>query len=86
MILRWMPVLLLAVGLMGSPVRAAEPTPLLSDETLDKSIGCVKPCAAEDRYLEVPWFTNLMKARVESQLQGKPIFMWIMNGHPLGCT
>lgn len=34
----------------------------------------------------IPWRIDLAKARRESAVTGKPLFMWAMNGHPLGCT
>jgi hypothetical protein len=53
---------------------------------LDDKIASVIPTAAEDRYLSIPWRQNLMQARDEAQRIGKPLFLWIMNGHPLGCV
>ena len=54
--------------------------------TLDARIAEILPTQEEDKWLSIPWRTNLMRARQESQYQGKPMFWWIMNGHPLGCT
>lgn len=34
----------------------------------------------------IPWRIDLLAARTESYKQKKPIFLWAMNGHPLGCT
>jgi hypothetical protein len=59
---------------------------LLAGPSLDERIQEVLPTAAEEKWLQIPWRTNLMKARVDAQAQGKPLFMWIMNGSPLGCT
>ena len=36
--------------------------------------------------MQIPWRTNLMQARAESQRTGKPLFLWVMDGNPLGCT
>jgi hypothetical protein len=54
--------------------------------SLGTRIDSVLPTAQEDRFLSVPWRTNLMAARREAQEQGKPIFLWIMVGNPQGCT
>jgi hypothetical protein len=54
--------------------------------TLDARIAEILPTQDEDKWLSIPWRTNLMRARQESQDAGKPMFWWIMNGHPLGCT
>jgi len=53
---------------------------------LDQQVASVLPKPDEERWLTIPWRTNLMKARAESQRAGKPLFLWIMNGNPLGCT
>ena len=34
----------------------------------------------------IPWVTDLTKARAMAIERGQPLFMWSMNGHPLGCT
>lgn len=35
---------------------------------------------------QVPWTIDMLKARTKAQETKKPIFLWAMNGHPLGCT
>lgn len=59
---------------------------LLVAGSLDSKIASILPTKEEDKWLSIPWRTNLMRARQESQESGKPMFWWIMNGHPLGCT
>jgi hypothetical protein len=54
--------------------------------SLDAKIASILPTKEEDKWLSIPWRTNLMRARQEAQQTGKPMFWWIMNGHPLGCT
>ena len=39
-----------------------------------------------EKWQTVPWKSNLLEARDLAAKSGKPIFMWSMNGHPLGCT
>src|SRR5262245_47672824 len=55
-------------------------------DRLAARIASVLPTAAEERWLQVPWRTDLTRARLEAQRSGKPLFLWIMEGHPLGCT
>lgn len=62
----------------------AEPT--LGASNLDTRIASVLPTAQEDAWLNVGWHTNLMKARLEAQRLNRPLFVWVMNGHPMGCT
>ncbi len=57
-----------------------------SMETLDARVAAMLPTADEQRFLAIPWHTDLLRARREANAQGKPLFLWIMNGSPLGCT
>lgn len=57
-----------------------------SDKGLDEKVRSVMPTAEEELWLSIPWRLNLMEARKASIEQGKPMFLWIMNGHPMGCT
>lgn len=53
---------------------------------IDSLVASVLPTAAEEKWLSIPWRTNLTAARREAAREKKPIFVWMMNGHPLGCT
>jgi len=54
--------------------------------TLDQRIAEILPTKEDEKWLSIPWRTDLTQARTDAQKENKPIFMWIMNGHPLGCT
>ncbi|CAN5197016.1 hypothetical protein BH10CYA1_BH10CYA1_48740 [soil metagenome] len=65
------------------------PASAVEDRTqfnLDSKIAATVPTKDEDRWLTIPWRTNLMKARLEAQSLNRPMFLWIMNGNPMGCT
>ncbi|MFT5526375.1 MAG: hypothetical protein ACI9HK_004351 [Pirellulaceae bacterium] len=34
----------------------------------------------------IPWKIALLDARKTALAENKPIFIWAMDGHPLGCT
>ena len=34
----------------------------------------------------IPWRTSLLDAQKDAAEQKKPLFIWAMDGHPLGCT
>lgn len=53
---------------------------------LNAKIASVLPNKREDAWLKIDWHTNLMKARDIAQKANRPLFLWVMNGHPLGCT
>jgi hypothetical protein len=66
-------------GLCG----AAPPIPTEEFEALHRLI---KPKAGETVWAGVPWLVNLWEARTRAAAEGKPILLWEMDGHPLGCT
>ena len=35
---------------------------------------------------KIPWMTDLWAARLVAMKKKKPIFVWAMNGDPLGCV
>ena len=51
-------------------------------ETLHRE---VRP-APDQAWRTIPWKVSLLEARARAEKEGKPIFMWSMDGHPLGCT
>jgi len=61
-------------------------SPTIAASDLDSKIATVLPSAKEDAWLNIGWHTNLMQARVLAQDEQRPMFLWVMNGHPLGCT
>lgn len=46
----------------------------------------IKPTAKESSWEKIGWRTDLWQARMEAAKTGKPIYLWEMDGHPLGCT
>ena len=34
----------------------------------------------------IPWSISLLGGQAEAVRTGKPLFIWAMDGHPLGCT
>ena len=46
----------------------------------------VCPSPDELDWLKIDWLIDLGEARRRAAGEGKPIFLWEMDGHPLGCT
>ena len=74
-----MRLLAISLILLAAPARGQSPG-------LGERIDAIVPAAEEERWLQIPWRTELLEARREANAAGKPIFMWLMNGDPLGCT
>ena len=58
----------------------------LTQEALPSLQALIGPTESEQRWLKIPWETDLAAAREKAQTTGRPIFLWEMDGHPLGCT
>lgn len=63
--------------------RAAEP---ITSEQLARLRAEIPPAPSEQKWAQIPWQTSLWTARQQAAKQGKPILLWEMDGHPLGCV
>ena len=70
---------------MATTFTTLSPTSVAA-ESFRQTLTYVLPHADEVRWTEIPWQTDLWEARRLAQATGKPIFMWAMNGNPLGCV
>jgi hypothetical protein len=59
--------------------------PPFTDEDAARLRKVIHPLPGEDPFETIPWETNLWDARVKAAAAGKPILLWEMDGHPLGC-
>ena len=62
-----------------------------SDRQLDKESysdwrAHILPTDAELAWKTIPWQTSFKDAILLAHEQKKPVLLWTMNGHPLGCT
>ena len=65
------------------------PTPGSADISRSAFRHLTELCTLEkesSRWLDLNWEIDLWKARQRAAKEGKPIFLWEMDGHPLGCT
>lgn len=78
-----------AAGLVAlAHITFTEPTgtaPPLSANDVAKLRAIIRPLEGEDPFDTIPWETNLWEARQKAADAGKPILLWEMDGHPLGC-
>jgi hypothetical protein len=63
----------------------AQAGPTLTDAEYASVLKTARPAAGEDKFDQVPWLTSLWQARQQAAKEGKPILLWEMDGHPLGC-
>jgi len=46
----------------------------------------ILPSEKERIFLSLPWQRTFADGIVEANRVDKPVLLWTMNGHPLGCT
>lgn len=68
--------------LLSAPLARSELTSVQVDTLYELCL----PEKTESGWLELGWEIDLWKARERAAREGKPIFLWEMDGHPLGCT
>ena len=72
-----------AAELNGTPVPSFETTSLPAEQWSKLHAGVLPPA---EKWTQIPWETDLTAARQRAAREKKPLFLWIMDGHPLGCT
>jgi len=75
---------LLALALLVST--SAPAAPVVDAENFETLHALMQPTADEVKWQSIPWRASLWQARVDAAAAGKPIYLWEMDGHPLGCT
>lgn len=73
--------LLLLAGLSAQ----AKLSPPLDEARFAKLQALLMP-AENVTWRLIPWRIELLAAQREAAKQNKPLFVWAMDGHPLGCT
>ena len=75
--------LALLILLPASAPGAAEP---INEADFAALHRLIKPQPDEEKWQQIPWLTDLWQARRRAAAEGKPILLWEMDGHPLGCV
>lgn len=74
-----------AVTLGGQTVPGFKTT-AIPIAAFQKLHAAVTSAPKSERWTEIPWQSDLAEARTKAARENKPLFLWIMDGHPLGCT
>ena len=67
---------------LAGPAPAQE----LTEDTFDRWASFIRPAPAECSWQEIQWLENLGKGLAAGVEQRRPVLLWVMNGHPQGCT
>ncbi|HEX2033159.1 MAG TPA: hypothetical protein VHN78_16590 [Chloroflexota bacterium] len=68
------------------PLREGPQAAPIDPGSFRETLAALKAAPGELKWASIPWQTDLWEARKLAAEQGKPIFMWAMNGNPLGCV
>jgi len=75
------------VALVAFPMVAQEkPSPPPLSEAKFRELQTLLTPAEDTMWRQIPWRIELLEAQREAAKQEKPLFIWAMDGHPLGCT
>lgn len=85
----WLSLVVLGAATTALAANAAPPvinddTPTL--ESLDAWRAHIEPTDDDTRWLNIDWRPTLWQAAEDARRLRKPIVLWAMNGHPMGCT
>ncbi len=69
----------------ATPVSATPVPEQMTAERMESVLKTVRPCDGEDAFDKIAWLTTIHEAREKAAKEGKPILLWEMDGHPLGC-
>jgi len=75
-----------AVLVAAALLAGQEAAPTLRGRTLEEWRARIEPSAEEVAWTEIPWRPSFWSGAQEAQEAHKPLLLWAMNGHPLGCT
>jgi len=65
---------------------AQQPAPVQLDAQQFAALHASIVPRDEEAWQTIPWQIDLLAARELAASAKKPLFIWSMNGHPLGCT
>ena len=77
---------LAVAGLLVATSSLAVAAETASEKTWKRIRDHVLPDAKDTRWQKIPWRASLWDAVIDANRERKPILLWAMNGHPLGCT
>jgi len=60
--------------------------PVATLSTLDEWRATILPTPEESAWSAIPWLASFADGIRRADADRKPLLLWAMNGHPLGCT
>lgn len=75
---------LLALAACGTG--SADGNERLHADTFAEWQAYLEPDADELAFQRIPWLATYVDGVQRADAERKPLLLWVMNGHPLGCT
>ena len=82
----WLAVALTATLSIAAAGCASAPPARLDDDDLAAWSRYLAPRDSELAWESLPWLSSYSDGVLAAQEQRRPLLLWVMNGHPLGCT
>ncbi len=73
-------------ALFQEAARAAPISQVVGADNLEEWASFIRPSDSERKFEDIGWRNQFWPAVLEARALGRPILLWTMNGHPLGCT
>lgn len=70
----------------SSAIIAASKSDRLTDVQFDLLTRSILPSAEEAKWRATAWLPSIDDGRTKAVNQNRPLFVWAMNGDPLGCV
>ena len=77
---------LLLVFLVFSGCKVFKEPFSLTEKTYQMWRDFIKPTESDLAWTRIQWRTSVQDGLMEAEAKQKPMLLWAMNGHPLGCT
>ena len=74
-----------SVAMAGAAFQSTVQAEQLTDAKFRELHKELQP-AGNEPWRTIPWKIALLDAQRNAAKENKPIFIWAMDGHPLGCT
>lgn len=81
-----LPISVVALATFPMVAQEQQPSPPpLSEAKFGELLALLTP-TENAMWRQIPWRIELLEAQREAAEHNKPLFIWAMDGHPLGCT
>ena len=58
----------------------------LTDQNYEIWRDYILPTESDLKWASIPCRSSFQDGLIDANVQQKPMLLWVMNGHPLGCT